>query len=71
MVQVCGQGVADLLELGEAIGPLLVLLLFDGTLGLGLGLGALDAVVHCPLALDQLGVVLLAHQPLWLQRNQA
>lgn len=67
IVKVCGKVVADLLEMREAVDPLQLLsFLFDVTLG---GLEALDALVHCPLALDQLGVHLRCCRSLLLHRN--
>ncbi len=74
VVEVCGQVVADLLELREANGSLLLRLLlcflFDVTLR---GRGALNTMIHRPLVLYQLGVGcvhLLPHRPLLLQRNR-
>lgn len=67
VVEVCGQVVADLLELREAVGSLLLCFLFEVTLR---GQRALDALIHRPLALYQLRVHLLPRRPLLLlQRN--
>lgn len=69
VVEVCGQAVADLLELGEAVGSLLLPFLFDVTVGGHGGGGVLDALIHRPLALNQLHVDRRRCRPLLLHRN--
>lgn len=70
IVEVGGQVVADLLELREAVGSLLLRFWFDVTLR---GRGALDALIHRPLVLYQLRVrhvTVLPHRPLLLLKNK-